>query len=273
MVGIYKITNKINGKVYIGQSLCIENRIKEHIRNINYPDRKNAIYSAFRKYGIENFSFDVIEECKEEDLDNREKYWIKYYDSYNNGYNLTLGGENGRKYDYDYIVEQYKIYKTTEKTAEAIGCHYHTVSNALKAQNITPYAKSSGLPRKIKQIDPVTLKVVAEYEKIKDGAEAVGVSDCAISNVLRGLKKAAGGYIWKYSEDKTELKSVEIKNMHRNQKLQQLDKNTEEVIMEYNSVKEALIALNKNVKDGSIYQVCKGKANTAYGYKWRFIDS
>ena len=59
--------------------------------------------------------------------------------------------------------------------------------------------------------------------------------------------------------------------MHTNQILQQLDTITEEVIAEYPSVKDALISLGRNPKDGGIYRVCKGKAKTAYGYKWRFV--
>ena len=47
-----------------------------------------------RKYGIENFTFSVIEECSQEQLNEREIYWIEYYDTYKNGYNSTLGGYN-----------------------------------------------------------------------------------------------------------------------------------------------------------------------------------
>lgn len=95
MVGIYKIENKINGKVYIGQSVNIERRWKDHKtvytckkdHTYNYP-----LYKAFRKYGIKNFAFDVIEECKPSELNNLEKFWVDYYDSYTKGYNQTLGG-------------------------------------------------------------------------------------------------------------------------------------------------------------------------------------
>lgn len=48
---------------------------------------------AINKYGIENFTFEIIEECSEEQLNNRERYWIAYYDTYHNGYNRTVGGE------------------------------------------------------------------------------------------------------------------------------------------------------------------------------------
>ena len=135
MIGIYSITNKINGKRYIGQSINIDNRWKEHIRNIDNPNKNNTIYKALRKYGLENFIFEVLEECTESELDDKEIYWIEYYDSYNNGYNMNTGG-NGRRIDYDYLVSQYKIYKNIYETAKQSNCHWHTVSNALKTKRI-----------------------------------------------------------------------------------------------------------------------------------------
>ena len=92
--GIYKITNKINGKCYIGQSINIGKRFAQHksqsYRNIHV---NKLLYKAIEKYGIENFSFDVIENCEINILDDREKYWIEYFDSYNKGYNSTKGGK------------------------------------------------------------------------------------------------------------------------------------------------------------------------------------
>lgn len=94
MVGIYKITNNINNNCYIGQSIHIEERWKEHKSEYNWGrENKKPLYLAFKKYGIENFSFEIIEECKPEQLNLKEQYWIDYYDSYNNGYNMTSGGE------------------------------------------------------------------------------------------------------------------------------------------------------------------------------------
>lgn len=88
MIGIYKITNLINGKVYIGQSVDISRRWRQHRNNYQVDDV--PLYRAFRKYGISNFSFTVIEECSKEELSDRELYWIQYYNSYKEGYNATL---------------------------------------------------------------------------------------------------------------------------------------------------------------------------------------
>lgn len=101
MIGIYKIENKLNHKVYIGQSKNIEKRWKSHKSNAFYPNKEygKALYRAFRKYGIENFLFEVIEECSLEQLAEREAYYIRYYQSNNNhyGYNET-GGYDSPQY-------------------------------------------------------------------------------------------------------------------------------------------------------------------------------
>jgi group I intron endonuclease len=75
--GIYKIENKINGKKYIGQSIDIHRRWVDHRRDIKA--RNYFLYQAFKKYGISNFSFEIIEECTEEELNEKEAYWIKFY--------------------------------------------------------------------------------------------------------------------------------------------------------------------------------------------------
>lgn len=97
--GIYKITNKINNKCYIGKSSNIEGRWKYHIKHKNTTSEYNKLlYQAFRKYGIENFSFEIIEEINDcKIMNEREKFWIQYYDCYggNKGYNATPGGDGG----------------------------------------------------------------------------------------------------------------------------------------------------------------------------------
>ena len=95
-IGIYKYENKINGKIYIGLSTNIENRYKQHLYDAEHLEERrcSGIDYAIKKYGIENFEFQIIEECPSEQLNDREKYWINFYDSYNNGYNRTIGGNS-----------------------------------------------------------------------------------------------------------------------------------------------------------------------------------
>ena len=109
-IGIYKIENLTNGKVYIGQSIDIDKRIKHHFTeaafneaNIEYD---TPIHQAIRKYGIDNFKVDILEECLRADLDAREIYWIKYYGSFppsaNKGYNLTAGAKSATAINFLY---------------------------------------------------------------------------------------------------------------------------------------------------------------------------
>jgi group I intron endonuclease len=95
MTGIYKITNKISGNAYIGYAQNIEERWKEHIRASKSDSRQSnkILYLAFNKYGIENFNFEVLEECDRSLLQKREIYWIEYYNTFKNGYNMTPGGD------------------------------------------------------------------------------------------------------------------------------------------------------------------------------------
>lgn len=94
-IGIYKYQNKINGKIYIGQSIQIEERFRQHLYDSTRCsiNEVTGIDFAICKYGIENFDFSILEQCNIEQLDEKERYWIAYYDSYNNGYNRTPGGK------------------------------------------------------------------------------------------------------------------------------------------------------------------------------------
>ena len=90
MIGIYKITNKLNGKVYIGQSIDIDTRWRQHC---NAKDNF-AIHNAIKKYGKENFKFEVLLECPVDMLNVWERDMIALYDCISpKGYNLTEGGE------------------------------------------------------------------------------------------------------------------------------------------------------------------------------------
>ena len=92
MIGIYKITNP-NNKIYIGQSTNIKERFRKYSKLSN--KRQIKLYNSFQKYGINNHQFEIIEECSEHILNEREVYWGNYYDVLSdNGLNLRLG--NGR---------------------------------------------------------------------------------------------------------------------------------------------------------------------------------
>lgn len=139
---IYKITNNINKHSYVGQTQYFyEIRWKEHKTRYNNENSKSyniSLYKAFRKYGIENFSFEVIEECEHKKLDEREIFWIKYYDTFHNGYNETLGGSGSKIYEIDetLILSLYEKYKTINKVVLETKYNKSIVSAVLKKNNI-----------------------------------------------------------------------------------------------------------------------------------------
>lgn len=91
---IYKFTNNINGKIYIGQTTRPKSRYKEHCTG----KEDSLLTRAMLKYGIENFKYEVLETIDKEQLNTREKYWINYYNSYKTGYNQTTGGNQNIKF-------------------------------------------------------------------------------------------------------------------------------------------------------------------------------
>lgn len=92
-IGIYKLTNLKNNKAYIGQSVNIAERFKEHCKCLLQIDApNNSLYKAGAEDGAESFSFEVLEECKRSELNNRETYWIDFYNTTTFGYNMTKGG-------------------------------------------------------------------------------------------------------------------------------------------------------------------------------------
>ena len=95
VTGIYKITNQIDNMSYIGQSKDIATRWKDHCKcgcSIDTP-AGNKLYTAMEEYELWNFSFELLEECKAEDLNEKERNYIDIYDTKNNGYNSTIGNK------------------------------------------------------------------------------------------------------------------------------------------------------------------------------------
>ncbi len=98
MIGIYLITNKINGKGYVGLSVNIQQRWWDHryhsIHSTKKEDVDKVLYKAIKKYGLENFELTILEECRKEELKQKEMFWINKLDTYRKGYNATLGGDS-----------------------------------------------------------------------------------------------------------------------------------------------------------------------------------
>lgn len=145
---IYKITNNLNGKIYIGQT--IQNPIDRWYRhcqksNLNKNEANMAIKRAIFKYGKNNFTFKVIETLDnytKELLDEREVYWISFYNSYEEGYNCTKGGNSGAKplkiakSEYNDIIELYKLGASLRNIAKEYNVDKATIKHILVINDI-----------------------------------------------------------------------------------------------------------------------------------------
>ena len=125
--GIYKITNTVNGKVYIGQSVNIYKRWERHKLlgtscNISNPEHKYPLYMAMRKYGIDYFKFEIIDQCSQEDLNNLEEQYIRQYnsDSSSYGYNCRKQCHSTGKLSKDDVQQIYTLLSTTSFTLSEI---------------------------------------------------------------------------------------------------------------------------------------------------------
>lgn len=142
MIGIQKITNLLNGKVQIGQSSNIEKRWishKSHAFNTNAVDYNKPLYRAIRKYGINNFSFEVIENCALSDLNKLEIFQIKEFEATNpnKGYNLTQGGSHSAplKLNYTQIQEIIKLLQSSDLTQQEIADKFNVSQRTISGIN------------------------------------------------------------------------------------------------------------------------------------------
>lgn len=139
---IYKITNTINGKSYIGQIIQnVKERFYQHCATKCSKAVSNmAIHRAIKKYGKSNFTVEVIEEIDSANLNDRERYWIKYYNSYNNGYNSTKGGQDGCKpfkdLDVESIIKEYNTGKSLRTLGTIFKVDKQTIKDLLIRHNV-----------------------------------------------------------------------------------------------------------------------------------------
>lgn len=200
---IYLITNKINNKKYVGKTTqSIEKRWQEHISDSKKEKCEiRPLYRAMRKYGIENFSIKKLEKCNIDNLSEREKYWIRYYNTYEEGYNATLGGDGRILLDYDEIIKTYLITHNASEVARTLNCSIDSVYKILKANDIqissaAEIAKNN-LSKRIAQYDKKG-NFIKEYSSYREAEKAMGNTQRHIGDCANGKRKTAYGFIWKW---------------------------------------------------------------------------
>lgn len=207
---IYKITNTINQKSYIGKTInSIAERWKEHRNDSKRSYCKDRpLYRAMNKYGIENFTIEQVEEVDIKDLSNREIYWIEYYHTFSSGYNATLGGDGKILYDYELIAELIKEQRTTIEICELVGCCPDVVQFVARKFNLS-IKRNQGSFKDKKQVGQFDRygNYLQSFESYADAARWLenngyvkgnlnGVRS-HIGDVCKGKRKTAYQFIWK----------------------------------------------------------------------------
>lgn len=217
LCGVYKITNNINGKVYIGQSINIENRWKDHIYALNRGDSNcTVLQRAWNKYTQDNFSFEILELCSENELDGVEMKYIELYNSVQCGYNIESGGNDNKH------LSSETVKKLSDKAKERLSDprknpmynKHHSdetkakISDAKKGKTWSEETKKklkeirTGHPGYNKNLTPV---YCVELDRIfmcaSDAAKILNINGTNILPCCRHDygRKTCGGYHWEFA--------------------------------------------------------------------------
>lgn len=164
------------------------------------------------KYGIEHFYIEEIEECDDSIVNEREQYWIKYYHSYLNGYNATLGGEGRIEYNRDLIYSLYQEGKTLTEICKILNCNISVPRKALIGKGINIMKDSCARIQESQgkrcQALTKTGKVVKQFVSFGEGARFVKEQGLSvdtihgiaihIGQVCNGKRKTAYGFRWEF---------------------------------------------------------------------------
>lgn len=229
--GIYKIENLVNGKIYIGQSKHIKQRWSEHKKELKANKHANSyLQRSWNKYGEEKFSHVILEECAESVLDDREKYYIELYKSFDSdfGYNLTDGGGRNKN----------------------VSMHTRKLLSEMNSGVNHPNRK-----------EVVCLETGEIFISISDAANSIGVDYSAITRCCNGLTGTVKNLHWLFYEDYINKSQIELNEILKKQNLRNRKVvciNTGEI---FQSIKDA--HKRTGVNANTIGQCCSGRRKKA----------
>lgn len=275
MIGIYKITNKITGKSYIGQSVNIETRWSQHksvSRSYETLDG-NELHKDILELGVENFSFEVIEQISVDKLDQREIYWIQYYDTYYNGYNHTLGGNGNVRLDYKKIQELWSNGFTAKEIANILNTSSCSINIALTNLNITTAEKRerskeliakayNPYKRTVLKIDINTNEIIEIFDSVSAAAKAIGINRATFREGLQKHNNIYKGYKWFINTVTEKTRNFSSKQVIK------LDPNTKEPLEYFESASAAARAVNL-AGATLICRACKNGTKSR-GFYWKY---
>lgn len=191
---IYIITNSINDKVYIGQTIqSLKDRWNEHCRKAHSKNEADMhIKRAIFKYGKKNFNIKELEKCTIEELDEREIYYISLYDSFNKGYNSTKGGKSGAKplkldtEQQQLCIELYKLGFSFRDIAKEFNVDKATVKHIIEVNNIPIRSTRT---YKLSQEDRQRIIEESSYMSRKELMNKWNISKGYLSQLLNGKRR------------------------------------------------------------------------------------
>lgn len=219
--GIYKIINVITNECYIGASKNVFFRKREHRNKFSKLNKKNSnslLYIAMRKYGIENFNFEFLEKCDLNELDEREKYYIKLFHP---AYNQTPGGKGGHLNKPEKFNEIVNDLKEDKMTMKEIAKKYGYCPETIQSINAGKTWNEEGLKYPIRKHDQKKLSrqlhskriyqfdlegnFIKEWNSPLEFGEFIKAKsnssiESHIYEVCKGKRKTAFGFVWKYAE-------------------------------------------------------------------------
>ena len=220
---IYIIRNTVDNKVYIGQTKYpIEKRFKEHLKSAKDKTKKAKFKNVLVRYGIDKFYIELLEKNIElNKIDEKEKYYIRKYNSYFNGYNSTRGGEVNLKYN-PHLTEVIELYKQGY-TLKQLSKKYHictkSISSILKDRNIPirnwNEEQSNNLINKenLYKLHYIQKKPIIEIAKI------IGLSRPAITNWFHKYDLKIRSYSEHCAIARNKVNKKDLKKMYIDEKM------------------------------------------------------